>query len=262
MSRADNEAPDAESPPLSLPAQIGVALGGAALASVACTGHAAARLTPAGVSWPVAWLALAAAAFLPAFAVLLALPRAMSVLLAFDPKAARTRFTALFLWVATMELLFFFVGKALRASTHHHALAGATFGVVAVVLAVGVGFVAVRLAWLLTRMGEQVVRIGVVVAALAAVGVLAFLARALGDTARLTLIDAAAFVVAVGLAARASRVSDPRVGYIGAPLALALFIAGAWLLRSPGGVQAGVLVSAVDAFVPLYGKPALFLIGR
>jgi hypothetical protein len=216
------------------------------------------RLTPAGASWPVAWLALAAAAFLPAFVLLLALPRATSVFLAFDPKTERTRWTAVFLWVAFVELLSSMVGKFLRQTTHHHALAGATFGVLAIVLAVGSGFVAARIAGLLAKLGETVVRVGVIVAALAAVGVLAFVARALGDTARVTLIDGAAFVVAVGLAARASRGSDPKVGYIGGPIALLLFVAGAWLLRSPGDV----LASAVDAFVPLYGKPALFLIGR
>ncbi len=258
MTPADNEAPETESASLSVVAQIGVALGGAALSSLACTGHAAVRLTPAGVSWPVAWLALAAAAFLPAFVLLLALPRATSMLLAFEPRAARTLWTAVFLWITFMELSVFVVGKFLRQSTHHHALAGATFAVLAVVVAVGAGFLSARLAWLFARLGEQVVRIGVIVAAVAAVAVLAFLARAVGDAARLTLIDAAAFVVGVGLAARASRVSDPKVGYIGGPLALGLFIAGAWLLRSPGDV----LVSAVDAFVPLYSKPALFLIGR
>jgi hypothetical protein len=258
MTPADNEAPDADSPRLSVMAQIGVALGGAALSSLACTGHAAVRLTPAGVSWPVAWLALAAAAFVPAFVLLLALPRAMSVALASDPKAARTRWTAVFLWVAIMEMATWMVAKFLRQSTHHHALAGATFAVVAVVLSVAVGLFAVRLAWLVARLGDQVVRVALVVSALAAVFVLAFLARALGDTARLTLIDGAAFVVAVGLASRASRVNDPKIGYVGGPIALVLFIAGAWLLRSPGDV----LASAVEALVPLYAKPALFLIGR
>lgn len=258
MSPADNEAPEAESQPLSVVAQVGVALGGAALSSLACTGHAAVRLTPAGVSWPVAWVALAAAAFLPAFVLLLGLPRAMVAMLAFDPKSTRTRWTALFLWVALMELSAFVVGKFLRQSTHHHALAGATYAVVALGLAVAVGLFAVRVSWLVARLGEVAVRVGVVGSALAAVAVLAFLARALGDTARLTLIDGAAFVVAVGLAARASRVSDPKVGYIGGPIALVLFVAGAWLLRSQGSV----IASAVDAFVPLYGKPALFLVGR
>ena len=258
MTPADNDAPATGSPPLSVVAQIGVALGGAALSSLACTGHAAVRLTPAGVSWPVAWLALAAAAFLPAFVLLLALPRALSVLQAFDAKAARTLWTAVFLWVVFLELAAFVVGKLLRQSTHHHALAGATFAVLAVALAAGSALLSARLASLVARRGEQVARVFAVVSALAAVAVLAFLARAISDVARLTLIDAVAFVVAAGLAARASRVSDPKVGYIGGPVALVLFVLGAWLLRSPGDV----LVTAVDAFVPLYSKPALFLSGR
>ena len=259
MTPADHEAPEAETPPqLNVIAQIGVALGGAALASIACTGHAAVRLTSVGTSWPVAWVALAAAAFLPAFVLLLALPRAIAVVQAFDPAASRTRWTAIFLWVANMELAAWVMGKFLRQSTHHHALAGATYAVLAVVLAVGIGLFAARVASLIAKLGDQVLRVALVVAALAAVAVLAFLARALGDTARITLIDAAAFVAAVGLAARASQVNDPKVGYIGGPLAIACFVVGAWFLRTPGDV----LASAVDALVPLYGKPALFLIGR
>jgi hypothetical protein len=162
------------------------------------------------------------------------------------------------MWVAIMEMATWVVGKFLRQSTHHHALAGATYAVVAIGLAVAVGLFTARVASLVAKLGEQVIRVAVIVAALAAVAALAFLARALGDTARITLIDAAAFIAAVGLAARASHVSDPKVGYIGGPLALVLFVAGAWFLRSPGDV----LASAVDALVPLYGKPALFLIGR
>jgi hypothetical protein len=259
MTPADNEAPDAESSPrLSVLAQIGVALGGAALASIACTGHAAVRLTSAGASWPVAWLALASTAFIPAFVLLLALPRAIAVVSAFDPASSRTRWTAIFLWIAIMEMVTWVLGKFLRQSTHHHALAGATYAVLAVVLAVGVGVFAARVASLVARLGEQVIRVAVVLTALVAVGALAFLARALGDTARLTLIDAAAFVAAVGLAARASQVTDAKIGYVGGPLAIVLFVVGAWFLRAPGDV----LASAVDALVPLYGKPALFLIGR
>jgi hypothetical protein len=259
MTPADTEEKTPESPRLPVLSQLGMALGGAALASLACTGHAALRVTSTGAaSWPIAWLALSAAAFLPAFALLFALPRATSVLQGFDPQLTRTRWTSLFLWIPLMALASSMVGKVLRQSTHHHALAGATFGVVALALALVLGFVAARLAWLVTKLGEIPVRVALVLSSLLAVGVLAFIARGLDDAARVTLLDGAAFVVAVSLSFRASKVSDRRIGWIGAPLGLVVFFLGAWLLRSPGDV----VVTAVDAVVPLYAKPALFLVGR
>jgi hypothetical protein len=249
---SQKEAPPAE-PLLS---RISTSMGGAALASLACTGHAAARLASAGAGpWPKAWLALAACALLPALVLVIALPRALGVLATLDREKARARWVGLFSWLFAMQLGLLQVGTVLRRSTHHHALAGVTFAIVAVVAAVGLALVCARIAVVVTR-NETVARVAVVASALLAVGALAFVARALSEIGRTSLIDAAAFFVAVGLASRAPR--STWVAFAGAPAAMLVLVLGTLFLRGSGALMA----ESIDALAPLYEVPASFLAGR
>jgi hypothetical protein len=231
-------------------------MGGAALASLACTGHAAARLASAGAGpWPKAWLALAACALIPAFVLVAALPRALGVLATLDAEKARARWVGLFSWLFMMQLALFAVGTILRRSTHHHALAGVTFAIVAVGAAVVLALVAARLAVIATK-SELTARAAVVASAVLAVGALAFVARSLSEIGRTSLIDAAAFVVAVGLASRAPR--STWVAFGGAPIALLVFVLGTVFLRNSGAV----MEVSIDVLAPLYELPASILTGR
>ncbi len=251
--------------------RIAATLSAAALASIACTGHTAARLsTGAAIPWPKAWLALAACAYLPALFFVVVLPRARAAMGSFDPKGSRTRILTLLFTVAALEGTLSVFGRVLRQSTHHHALAGVTFALGALVVTAFAAALSARIASLVASLGEVAARVAIVVASLVVVAIFAVLVRSLSPSARVMLLDGGAFVVAVVLA---SRTALPRpekhpeaphdddddapsrlgfLAYFGAVVAAAIIALGAISLRQ----SAEVVLPSIDALAPLYATLA------
>jgi hypothetical protein len=137
-------------------------------------------------------------------------------------------------------VLFFLVGfgAVLRKKTHHHGLAGATFGLVALAFAAIAALVAVRFARALTEMRAPLQRIalGVTAAVLLAGVLLLGNAVARSGTARTQLgpwvVDAVALCFAGTLASRTSFERLRMVSFLAPPVAVVFFALSLSLVRS------------------------------
>src|SRR5579872_5733842 len=107
--------------------RVGTAVGLGVAASLGCTLPAALRVSGSGLTdaGPLrAWVALAAAALGPMIATVLILRAARDGLRAFGGEGAELRAYGAGLWLASLLVGFSVFGSVLRATTHHHALAG------------------------------------------------------------------------------------------------------------------------------------------
>jgi choline-sulfatase len=169
------------------------------------------------------------------------------------------------LWLGLATPLLVGLGAFLKATTHHRGLGGATFGVLALVLAAGAAVVALRLVNLGQTLVERGVAPWIPSAIGAAVGVLPLLAVAVplahrgddpsGMAVRAAIIDGAIVVVATSLAASTrlgamlGRVA--RLG--GVPAAVVLLVAAfarvesspplAQAMKAGGGLAPTLLVA-------------------
>ncbi len=148
------------------------------------------------------------------------------------------------LWIGIALPLLEGLGAVLKATTHHRGIAGATFGVLGLVIVAGAALLSQRL----VRLGRALVERGLapwIPAAIgAAVGVLpllvvaATLGREQGEGAaagvRAAILDGAIVFVATALAA--SMDLPPRLrkpaGFGGVPLAVLVFLGAGWLVES------------------------------
>ncbi|MEP7121238.1 MAG: sulfatase-like hydrolase/transferase [Byssovorax sp.] len=201
------------------------------------------RTAGAGGSFPGGWL-LGAGVLLPIVAAALILSRASGrgfhlLVRAEGPRAAVLRVA---LWVGIALPLLEGLGAVLKATTHHRGIAGATFGVLGLVIVGGAALLAQRL----VRLGRALVEGGLapwIPAAIGAgVGVLPLLvvAATLGGEAgsgaaasvRAAILDGAIVFVATALAASmelpATLRKPARVG--GVPLAVVVFLGAGWLI--------------------------------
>ena len=201
------------------------------------------RTAGAGGSFPGGWL-LGAGVLLPIVAAALILSRASGrgfhlLVRAEGPRAAVLRIA---LWVGIALPLLEALGAVLKATTHHRGIAGATFGVLGLVIVAG----AAPLAQRLVRLGRALVERGfapwIPAAIGSAVGVLpllvvaATLGREPGSGAaasvRAAILDGAIVFVATALAASmelpATLRKPARIG--GVPLAVVVFLGAGWLI--------------------------------
>ena len=201
------------------------------------------RTAGAGGSFVGGWL-LGAGVLLPIVAAALILSRASGrgfhlLVRAQGPRAAVLRIA---LWVGIALPLLEGLGAVLKATTHHRGIAGATFGVLGLVIVGGAALLAQRL----VRLGRALVEGGLapwIPAAIgSAVGVLPLLvvAATLGGepgsgaaaSVRAAILDGAIVFVATALAASmelpATLRKPARVG--GAPLAVLVFLGAGWLI--------------------------------
>jgi hypothetical protein len=231
--------------------RLGTAVGLAAAASLACVLPATLRI--AGSSSEGAtrvWIALGAAALGPMVAAIVVLRGAREGLRAFglqprpgtgddwgpSSEAAERRAYGIVLWLASLLVLLSVYGSVLRATTHHHALAGATYAIGALVLAIGSAIACARIVAILSGASDGVRRVGgaflaiVTAAALAWVAV-RFLRAASADpasaAAAATVVDVLAFTLAAGFAARPSFAGWRAVALIGPPVAATVLVLGA-----------------------------------
>ncbi len=171
-----------------------------------------------------AWSFCAAIVVVPMLVAIAVLRGAHGGMCAFGGDGWQSRAIALSAWVVAMAGTLARLGAIMRAKTHHHALAGATFALVALGLGVAVALLCVRLSALLTTRTRRLVALACV--AFAGLLVARELSAGLGSSDPLTrawLIDLAAF----GLSALFGALTPPlrswpaRLG----PIALVVFIA-------------------------------------
>jgi len=236
--------------------RFGAAVSAVVLSSAIATLPAAVRVsravaTSGGAS---AWMALLAVAFFPMAFATVVLRHAVGAVRLFDARSVAGGVLAAVVWGATMFAVLAALGAGLRATTHHHGLAGVTFALTGAVAALLVALVSVRVAALI-REASAVVRwlaLAALLILLAACGLLFM--RALGQSpAAVTLtVDLVAFALAAGFGAgvfpRRTRPFAP-LALAGPPLAAVVLVVGfATLgssapLRSALGEEAPVLAA-------------------
>jgi hypothetical protein len=247
--------------------RFGTAVGLAAVAALACVVPAAMRVasSDAGdVGKTHAWIALAAAALLPMLAAVVVLRGAREGLRAFAGSGAGLRLYVVSLWMATLLVGLSLFGSVLRATTHHHGLAGVTFAFGALVFAVGDALVCVRVYNIARGMPEGGRRVLLVALAIAvgilllAVGV-RFVRAASHDAvsyaAAGTVVDVLAFALAALFASRRSLVSRRSIALVGPPIAVVVAALGVAMLRDAPlraaiGDRAPAFGAIVEALVP------------
>ena len=238
--------------------RVGATLGAGALAALACVVPAALRVGGSGDPGAGrALVALAASSLGPMIAAILVLRGATEGLRAFAGPGASGRAFGVGLWLATLLIGLSIFGSALRATTHHHALAGVTFAFGALFLAIGDALVIGRvmvIAGAFPERGRRVVLLALTLAVgivLLAVGV-RFVRAASRDAASFaaagTVVDALAFVLAAIFASRLRVAWRRPLALFGPPVAVAVAVLGVAALREPAVHEA--VVDRAPAFAP------------
>ncbi len=204
--------------------------------------HADARLGVTGVL-----LALAAASLLPTVFAVVVLRGARRGLAAFGGQGAGARALGFGMWAVWTAVALTVFGAALRATTHHHALAGVTF-------ALGALFVALLLAVIVRRVVAMVEHWPVVAQRLCLgacialpAGFLLFCCLRIARTSSYAVampIDLLAYLIAAGFASRASFARRRAFAIVGPPLAALVLAYGISSLRRAPSLQTLVHVRA------------------
>ncbi len=235
--------------------RFGTAVGAALIASALATGPAALRIAsldgPSG-----AWPALVASTLLPMLLAVGVLRRARVGLRSF----AGSRAVAIGIWIPSVLVVMVVLGAALRATTHHHPLAGVTFAILSLIAAVGLAPFAARLATILTRWYEAGRLVPLATSALLTLFVVGFVAvrvaRGLGtasasssptDSGATVLVDLLALGMAALLASRPELATRRVLALFGPPVAAVVFVLGTTNL-----IKSTTLATAVDDRAPAF----------
>jgi len=235
----------------------GTAVGAAFVASVLASGPAALRVSEALDGGGGVWPALAAAELPAMLIAVYVLRRAREGLRAFRGPDANERALALAIGGTLLLIVLTAMGAVLRATTHHHALAGATFAAMAlsvatVLVPVSARTAAIARGWLERGARVRLALFGVLL--LAFVGGAAWrLARALpanevlSPTGSAVVVDLVAFAVAAILASRPEVAGRRLLALFGPPAAAVVFALGvSSLIRSPS------LDEAIADYAPVF----------
>lgn len=234
--------------------RFGAAVSAVVLAATIATMPAAVRiappLAPACGGFSV-WVALVALAIPPLAVATVLFRHAVAALRLFDGRSVVTGVMTALVWGASTFVVLTALGGVLRATTHHHGLAGVTFATGGFVAAGMLALVAHRfVSW--AHAAPWILRWLVVGAVGSSFGVtVAFLGRALGrsDAAGAVAVDVLAFTFAAAFGAGAfPHRSQPFVPFAvaGPPVAAILLVVGfATLGASPS------LRVALDEEAPL-----------
>jgi len=236
-------------------------------ASAAIVGSipAALRAARQGGSFVGGWLA-SAAVLLPILVLTcLASPAAgRGFRMVTGNRAGRSTATGLALWIGLTAPILVVLGAILKSATHHRGLGGTTFGVLALLVAIGVALVAKRLLatgrWLTQRgVSARAIAVGLAVLSVAPLSIVALplLGAADGGSDTLMLAATAFDVLIFALAAAVAATFDlpssllERARRHGAFGAAGLFVVGAsWLsmsstlgasMKSGGGLAATMM---------------------
>jgi hypothetical protein len=238
--------------------RFGALVGLAAATALVCTLPAMVRVSAAlAGSAPAvrAWSALG-----PMGIALFVLRRARQELRALSEPGTQMRLFGLGLWLALLFITLAIFGDVLRATTHHHALAGVTFGCGALGLAVGWGLVCARLVALLRGVTAEARRLAIVLLGGGAIATIAYLGvrflsvasrDASSSAAVATVVDVLAFSLTALLASLDWRLALKPLAIVGPPVAVFLGALGITTLRDPPvreaiGEHAPAFVSVAD----------------
>ena len=246
----------------SLAWRLGALAGLATVGAVACTLPATLRVSPmlTGPQAVVrAWAALSAAALLPMGFAVAALRGAWRAWRELGEEVSPLGAFGVGLWVTGLFVWLELLGAFLRATTHHHALAGVTYAFGALLLASGWGLVCRRTVGILRDLGEGRRRIAMVsfgVFFLAAILFIAvrFFSVASKDAASAMAASMVIDVVAFALAALFVSADWGKwrlLAIVGPPLALFLAALGFSTLGDPSVAQ--VIREQAPAYAPIAG---------
>jgi len=247
----------------SLVARFGSAVGMAAAAALVCVLPAALRVSAdlAGVSGTQTirvWLALAAVTLGPMLAAILVLRGAKEGFRAFLGPRALLRAFGVGLWLLSLFVALTLLGSFLRATTHHHALAGVTYAFGALFLAVGLGLVSARVVAILGGLSPAAQSIFVgALSGFAAVALAAMSMRfmhaashdAASSSAASAVVDRIAFVIAALLGSRRVFVAQRALVLAGPPIAL--FVAAVGFSILSDAALRDIIGERAPAFAPL-----------
>jgi hypothetical protein len=221
----------------SLVLRFGTAVGLAAAAAMAASFPAALRVG-AGLgedSTGRVWTVLASAALVPMIGAVVVLRGAREGLRAFGGPGAELRAYGVALWAASLLVTLTLLGSVLRATTHHHALAGVTFAFGSLGAAVGLALACARVVAILREATPHVrgtLALVLAMGAFAALGAIGirFLHAALHEPASAPaagmVVDVLAFSLAALFATRRSLASRRAVAVVGPPVAVAIAALG------------------------------------
>jgi len=250
---------------------LGSAVSLAALAALACSIPATTRVSGlvAHLHGPAqVWIALAALAFLPMLMAILVLRAARQGLRAFGGAGSELRAYGVALWLASLLVELSLFGRLLRATTHHHALAGVVFALGALAMAAASALLCARVVTLLNRgsIGMRLLLGGFVsFGALGALGLvlLGFSRVASHDEASAgavaTFVDTLSFALGAVFAlfvteATGRSLSRRRaLALVGPPIALVIGVLGLSILRD------GDLSRAIEQRAPLFARVAQWM---
>ena len=250
--------PDSEesTPPVSRVVRFGSLVGVSLLAAFVASAPAALR------TWDTsgAWLALAALAFVPIFLAVLVFRNARVGLRVFAGPGAAERALSVAVWLVLAVLFFSLLGAALRATTHHHPLAGVTFAIVAcagalVLVPTSRRIVEIALGWL--RRGARA-RLALAFAILGTIVGLVVLRllhalpaeSALSPSASEIVVDTFAFALVAFLASNPAISPQKILALVGPPAAVVL-LATSLLRLSSSSALASAIVDRDPVFSPL-----------
>jgi hypothetical protein len=232
--------------------RFGAAVSAVLLASVLATMPVAVRIASplhGSVGGLSLWIALLALAFCPLGVATVVLRHAVDAIRLFDGKAVATGVVTVLVWGFTMFVGLAVFGAALRATTHHHGLAGVTFACGGIALAAVVALFSARVVGI-ARDASPALRWGLLAVFGIAIGVsVAFFAHVLtrdGSVSTLVVdITAFAFAAAFGAGAfpHRSRPSAP-LALVGPPLAAVVLVVGLATVRGSTPLRAALTKDA------------------
>jgi choline-sulfatase len=239
--------------------RVGTAVGAGTLAALVASLPAAMRVGASGeLGTARSLVALAAAALVPMIAAVAVARGASGGLRAYAGPGAGLRGFGLALFLSTMFVGLSVFGSVLRATTHHHGLAGVTFALGALFLAVGDALVCARVVSIVKALSPPVRRIVVpsilAGAAIVVFGVIVrFVKAASHDEASYaaagTVVDVLAFLLAAIFASRPWLAGRRPLAWVGPPVAVVVLAFGIGVLRD-AAVRDAVATKA-PAFAPM-----------
>ncbi len=248
--------------------RLGTGVGVGALAAAVAAIPAAMRSAPAiASSAPNVWIACVATLILPMLLAVLVLRRARVGLRAIAGPDAIARSLAVAIWLFLLFVFEALFGSMLRATTHHHALAGTTFAIVSLGVAFVLAVLCARFATLVSTRGIAVRRFlivasgGLLTLAIVVAGLRFARAFGGGDASGPSpgslFVDLLAFGIAAVFASRPSLAQRRALALAGPPIAATLFAIGMWSLHS-----SAAMVDGIAEHAPALGPIARLLAGR
>ena len=232
--------------------RFGTGVGAGVVAASLAVVPAAMRVSAAtvGASGARVWLSCVALALLPMLVTVWILRRARVGLRSFSSADTSAGSVALAAWLLASFVILSAFGSVLRATTHHHALAGVTFAIVGLVVVVVLAVLSARFAAILASREERTRRVlviatGVVLTLMLIVVGMRF-ARAFSaptpepSNAGALFVDIFAFGIAALFASRPAFAERRALAIAGVPLAVALFAAGLLTLHASTELAASV----------------------